>query len=414
MKKTNYSYLVLFVLLILVPLLALPSFASTATQLEWQLVFLSDKPGCSNYHYSTTIKYAEITEGYLGMYGVDNLKHPHMCVSDSKYFEKYTKPDSLDLLILVYDRDLGERELHANRMGGFYTHLGEDQLKNHVIVFCDCSNFYFSNPEWILSHELSHFILYYKGYNLDTIEKLVHQYDERYDYCLSEISEPSCVNSRVELRADSTAHNWSVIPLYSPAINNIADPANQEKQGTLFFADSQIGLKETFLNKIISKKWSQEKFNMLLSRASDSSGVKADYSVKAIDDVDGILRPNCSPSSGSLFHIGETTVTCSATDNFGNSDRKSFLITVNSSDVVILSWVKDVAGFWCGDEIDNASFIEAIQYLINNDVIMVPATTSSGSGAQEIPNWIKSNTCWWSQGLITNSDFALVLQYFIG
>ncbi|MCH8916381.1 MAG: hypothetical protein IIA82_11175 [Thaumarchaeota archaeon] len=382
MKQTNCSYFALIALLLLVPLLALPSFASTETQLEWQLVFLSDKPGCSNYHYSTTLKYAEITEGYLGMYGVDNFKHPHMCVPDAKYFEKYTMPDSLDLLILVYDRDLGERELHANGMGGFYSHLGEDQLKNHVIVFCDCSNFYFSNPEWILSHELSHFILYYKGYNLDTIDKFVHQYDERYDYCMDEIYEPSCVNSRVKLRAG--ANNWSVIPLYSPAINNIADPANQEKQGTLFFADSQIGVNETFLNKIISKKWSQEKFNMLLSRAFDYSGTRADYYVKAIDD------------------------------NSGNSDGKSFLTTVNFSDVVIPSWVKDVAGFWCGDEIDNASFIETIQYLINNDVIMVPATPSSGSDSQEIPNWIKSNTCWWSQGLITNSVFASGLEYFIG
>jgi len=379
MKKTNCSYFALIALLLLVPLLALQSFASTETQLEWQLVFLSDKPGCSNYHHSTAIKYAEITEEYLGMYGVDNLKHPHICVPDSKYFEKYTMPDSLDLLILVYDKDLGERELHANGIGGFYSHIGDDQLKNHVIIFCDCSNFYFSNPEWILSHEISHFILYYKGYNLDTIDKFVHQYDERYDYCMDlEIYEPSCVNSRIKLRVNSTANNWSVIPLYSPAINNIADPANQEKQGTLFFADSEIGVNETFLNKLISKKWSQEKFNMLLSRTSDSSDARADYSVKAIDDVDG------------------------------------FLTTVNFSDVEIPSWVKDVAGFWCGDEIDNASFIEAIQYLINNDVIIVPATASSGSGAQEIPNWIKNNVCWWSQGLITNSVFASGLQYFIG
>ena len=148
--------------------------------------------------------------------------------------------------------------------------------------------------------------------------------------------------------------------------------------------------------------------------ASDSSGARVDYSVKAIDDNDGVLRPNCSPPSGSLFKIGETTVTCSATDNSGNSNRKSFLITVNSPDVIIPSWVKDVAEFWCGDEIDDTSFIEAIQYLINNEVIIVPTTASSGSGAQEIPNWVKSNACWWSQGLITNSDFASGLQYLIG
>jgi len=148
--------------------------------------------------------------------------------------------------------------------------------------------------------------------------------------------------------------------------------------------------------------------------ANDSSGARVNYSVKAIDDIDGVLHPRCSPSSGSLFKIGMTTVTCSATDSSGNSDRKSFLITVNSPDVLIPSWVRDVAGFWCEDEIDDASFIEAIQYLINNDVIIVPTTVSIGSDPQEIPNWIKSNACWWSQGLITNSDFASGLQYLIG
>jgi len=89
-------------------------------------------------------------------------------------------------------------------------------------------------------------------------------------------------------------------------------------------------------------------------------------------------------------------------------------ITVNPPDVIIPSWIKDVAGFWCGDEIDDSSFIEAIQYLINNDVIIVPTTASSGYGSQEIPSWIQSNACWWSQGLISNSDFASGLQYLIG
>ena len=148
--------------------------------------------------------------------------------------------------------------------------------------------------------------------------------------------------------------------------------------------------------------------------ATDSSGARVDYSVKAIDDNDGVLKPRCSPSSGAFFKIGNTGVTCLATDNSGNSVRKSFLITVNPPDVVIPSWVRDVAEFWCGDEIDDSSFIEAIEYLIDNDVIIVPTTASSGTGAEEIPNWIKSNACWWSQGLISNSDFASGLQYLIG
>jgi len=80
----------------------------------------------------------------------------------------------------------------------------------------------------------------------------------------------------------------------------------------------------------------------------------------------------------------------------------------------VLGWAKAVAGFWCGDEMDDAFFIVAVQHMINNDVIIVPATASGGSGAQEIPNWVKNNACWWFQGLITDSDFASGLQYLIG
>jgi len=147
--------------------------------------------------------------------------------------------------------------------------------------------------------------------------------------------------------------------------------------------------------------------------ASDSSSVRVNFSVKAIDDNDGILRPNCSPSSGSLFPIGKTTVTCSAADRSGNSDKKSFVITVNAPDVLIPSWIRDVAGFWCNNDIDDNAFIEAIEYLIDNDVIVVQSSGERYSGSEGIPNWIKSNACWWSQGSISNNDFASGLQYLI-
>ncbi len=84
------------------------------------------------------------------------------------------------------------------------------------------------------------------------------------------------------------------------------------------------------------------------------------------------------------------------------------------SESKIPTWIKNNAKWWSEGKIGDASFIEAIQYLINNDVIIVPTTASSGSGAQEIPNWVKSNSCWWSQGLITNGDCASGLQYLVG
>ena len=52
------------------------------------------------------------------------------------------------------------------------------------------------------------------------------------------------------------------------------------------------------------------------------------FSITATDDIDGILTPTCSNTSGSNFPIGVTIVTCTATDAAGNSNSKSFTITV--------------------------------------------------------------------------------------
>ncbi len=148
--------------------------------------------------------------------------------------------------------------------------------------------------------------------------------------------------------------------------------------------------------------------------ATASFGAAVTFSVKGIDNIDGILSPQCDMPSGSTFPIGETKVTCFLTDSSGNSANDSFLVTVESPDVLIPDWVRDVAAFWCNDEIDDSGFIQAIQYLIDNDVIVIPETQTGTGGTQEVPSWIKNNACWWSQGLISDSDFAQGIQWLIG
>jgi len=146
----------------------------------------------------------------------------------------------------------------------------------------------------------------------------------------------------------------------------------------------------------------------------DSNGAIVTYEVLAIDNEDEIVKPSCSPSSGSLFSIGDTQVVCSAFDSSGNAaPQKSFLVTVNAPSLLIPDWIKDVAAFWCDDKIDDASFIEGIQYLIENGIIIVQATASGSGSTQEIPSWVKNNACWWSQGLIADVDFASGLKYLI-
>lgn len=55
------------------------------------------------------------------------------------------------------------------------------------------------------------------------------------------------------------------------------------------------------------------------ARAPDDDGARIEYTATATDSQDGDLPVTCAPPSGSLFPVGTTTVTCSATDSAGNT-----------------------------------------------------------------------------------------------
>jgi len=194
--------------------------------------------------------------------------------------------------------------------------------------------------------------------------------------------------------------------------NTLPDPYTSSDvldiTGTAFIqSDSPPPIMDTTPPKILQPK-------DIVVDASDSNGAFVTYEVLAIDNEDEIVKPSCSPYSGSLFSIGDTQVVCSAFDSSGNAaPQKSFLVTVNAPSLLIPDWIKEVAAFWCDDKIDDASFIDGIQYLIENGIIVVQATTSGSGGTQEIPSWVKNNACWWSQGLIADEDFASGLKYLI-
>jgi len=62
--------------------------------------------------------------------------------------------------------------------------------------------------------------------------------------------------------------------------------------------------------------------------ATGPNGAVVTYTASASDLVDGPLAPTCTPSSGSTFALGSTTVSCSVTDKAGNTASASFKVTV--------------------------------------------------------------------------------------
>ena len=99
----------------------------------------------------------------------------------------------------------------------------------------------------------------------------------------------------------------------------------------------------------------------------------------------------------------------------------SGILIPNSSaqDAQIPNWIKDVAGWWADDQISENEFVTGIEYLINNNIILlnfVPCnynTQSQYGDTKSVPDWIKNNANWWSENLIDDTDFINGLQYLI-
>ena len=89
------------------------------------------------------------------------------------------------------------------------------------------------------------------------------------------------------------------------------------------------------------------------------------------------------------------------------------------ADDVIPPWIKNNAGWWADDKIDDFTFAQGIGFLIKNEIIQINdlPTTSDGEIAIEnditIPPWIKNNAGWWADDNISDSDFLYGIKFLV-
>ena len=105
----------------------------------------------------------------------------------------------------------------------------------------------------------------------------------------------------------------------------------------------------------------------LTADATGPGGALVGYTATATDDLDPDPTPICTPAAGSLFAIGDTSVTCTATDLGGNTATASFVVTVRGADHQLADLRTAVDGIGPGYSLINKiSDVQAA--LANNDV----------------------------------------------
>ena len=83
------------------------------------------------------------------------------------------------------------------------------------------------------------------------------------------------------------------------------------------------------------------------------------------------------------------------------------------SDSKIPEWIKDNAKYWVDGDIDDSTFLAGIEYLVQQDVIIVPETGTVQNNNGTVPSWIKDNAKYWVDGDITDDMFISAIQYLI-
>ncbi|PIN97151.1 MAG: peptidase [Nitrosopumilales archaeon CG15_BIG_FIL_POST_REV_8_21_14_020_33_23] len=86
---------------------------------------------------------------------------------------------------------------------------------------------------------------------------------------------------------------------------------------------------------------------------------------------------------------------------------------IKTEQIVIPDWIRNNAKWWSEGMIENSDFVSGIEYLVKNHILDVPVVQQEITETKEIPSWIKNNAGWWADKLISDEEFVKGIQYMI-
>ncbi len=86
-----------------------------------------------------------------------------------------------------------------------------------------------------------------------------------------------------------------------------------------------------------------------------------------------------------------------------------------SHEIAIPDWVRNNAKWWSEGQIGESDFVGGIQHMINEKIIDIPdlPEQSSSTAEEQVPDWIKNNAGWWADGLISENDFVSGIKWLV-
>ena len=119
------------------------------------------------------------------------------------------------------------------------------------------------------------------------------------------------------------------------------------------------------------------------------------------------------PTGGSTEIISTAVVKISGQNMSDILDKIDPSLRPASVENNVPDWVKNNAGWWADGTISETEFLSGVEFLIKDNIIVVPPTTVSGEPSEGVPAWVKNNAGWWADGVITDGEFVNGIQHLV-
>jgi hypothetical protein len=79
------------------------------------------------------------------------------------------------------------------------------------------------------------------------------------------------------------------------------------------------------------------------------------------------------------------------------------------------TWIKNNVQWWADGQVDDETFVSGIGFMVKEKIIDIPTVPESASNEseQKIPDWIRNNAIWWSEGIISEDDFINGIEFLV-
>ena len=116
------------------------------------------------------------------------------------------------------------------------------------------------------------------------------------------------------------------------------------------------------------------------AEATGPNGAMVNFPVPtATDNVDDVVAVTCSPASGSVFGLGNSAVTCSASDRAGNRAAVWFMVTVADTTGPAITVPDDISGQATSPEGRVVTYNNATAYDAVSGSVVASCSPASGS-----------------------------------